>query len=126
MNRIEQAFAKAREENRAVFVAYLCAGDPDFESSIEACRAIIDSGVDILEIGVPFSDPLADGLLISSLHNVRSKLVAVRTVYSTLFALFAPLVRFLLFSTLIIILSMLKVATLMRKVLKLLLSLIHI
>jgi tryptophan synthase alpha chain len=62
MNRIEQAFAKAREENRAVFVAYLCAGDPDFESSIEACRAIIDSGVDILEIGVPFSDPLADGL----------------------------------------------------------------
>ena len=39
MNRIEQAFAQAREENRAVFVGYLCAGDPDFEYSVEACRA---------------------------------------------------------------------------------------
>ena len=62
MNRIEKAFARAREENRAVFVGYLCAGDPNFETSVEACRAIINSGVDILEIGVPFSDPLADGL----------------------------------------------------------------
>ncbi len=62
MNRIEKAFAHAREEKRAVFVGYLCAGDPDFDSSVEACRAVIESGVDILEIGVPFSDPLADGL----------------------------------------------------------------
>jgi len=62
MNRIEKAFAQAREEKRAAFVGYLCAGDPDFESSIEACRAVIESGVDILELGVPFSDPLADGL----------------------------------------------------------------
>lgn len=62
MNRIEKAFAQAREENRAAFVGYLCAGDPDFESSVEACRAVIESGVDVLELGVPFSDPLADGL----------------------------------------------------------------
>jgi tryptophan synthase alpha chain len=62
MNRIEQAFARAREEKRAAFVGYLCAGDPNFESSVEACRAVIESGVDILELGVPFSDPLADGL----------------------------------------------------------------
>ena len=62
MSRIQQAFAKARSENRATFVAYLCAGDPDFETSVEACRAILDAGVDILELGVPFSDPLADGL----------------------------------------------------------------
>jgi tryptophan synthase alpha chain len=62
MNRIEKAFATAREENRAAFVGYLCAGDPDFDSSVEACRAVIESGVDILELGVPFSDPLADGL----------------------------------------------------------------
>lgn len=62
MNRIEKAFAQAREEKRAVFVGYLCAGDPDFESSVEACRTVIESGVDILELGVPFSDPLADGL----------------------------------------------------------------
>ncbi len=62
MNRISQAFAKVRAENRAAFVAYLCAGDPDFETSIEACRAVIEGGIDILEIGVPFSDPLADGM----------------------------------------------------------------
>lgn len=62
MNRIEKAFAQAREENRAAFVGYLCSGDPDFDSSVEACRAVIESGVDVLELGVPFSDPLADGL----------------------------------------------------------------
>ena len=60
--RIEKAFAKARAENRAAFIGYLCAGDPDFETSIKACRALIESGVDVLELGVPFSDPLADGL----------------------------------------------------------------
>jgi tryptophan synthase alpha chain len=62
MSRIDQAFATARRENRAVFVGYLCAGDPDFETSLKACRAVIEAGVDVLELGVPFSDPLADGL----------------------------------------------------------------
>ena len=62
MSRIKKAFAKAQAEKRAAFVGYLCAGDPDFETSIRACRALIESGVDILELGVPFSDPLADGL----------------------------------------------------------------
>ncbi|MEM7790185.1 MAG: tryptophan synthase subunit alpha [Verrucomicrobiota bacterium] len=62
MSRIQNVFAQAKSENRACFVAYLCAGDPDFETSVDACRALIDSGIDILELGVPFSDPLADGL----------------------------------------------------------------
>ncbi len=62
MDRIASAFARARAENRAAFVAYLCAGDPDFASSLEACRALLRNGVDVLELGVPFSDPLADGL----------------------------------------------------------------
>lgn len=62
MNRIQQAFDTARGENRAAFVAYVCAGDPDFEVSLEVCRTLIDGGTDILELGVPFSDPLADGL----------------------------------------------------------------
>jgi tryptophan synthase alpha chain len=61
MSRLASAFARARAQNRAAFIAYLCAGDPDFESSLEACRAAIAAGVDILELGVPFSDPLADG-----------------------------------------------------------------
>jgi tryptophan synthase alpha chain len=62
MRRLAQAFARARDQNRAAFIAYLCAGDPDFDTSLAACRALIGAGVDILELGVPFSDPLADGL----------------------------------------------------------------
>jgi tryptophan synthase alpha chain len=62
MSRLASTFARAHAENRAAFVAYLCAGDPDFETSLAACRALLQSKVDILELGVPFSDPLADGL----------------------------------------------------------------
>jgi len=62
MSRIAQAFAQAQADNRTAFVAYLCAGDPDLETSLLACRTVIENGVDVLELGVPFSDPLADGL----------------------------------------------------------------
>lgn len=61
MDRIAHAFARARSEKRAAFVAYLCAGDPDFATSLAVCRAALEAGVDVLELGVPFSDPLADG-----------------------------------------------------------------
>lgn len=62
MDRIAQAFARSRQEKRAAFVAYLCAGDPDLETSLAASLAVIAGGADVLELGVPFSDPLADGL----------------------------------------------------------------
>lgn len=62
MNRIESAFSKAKSEGRSAFVSYVCAGDPDIDTSLEVCRTLIESGVDVLELGVPFSDPLADGL----------------------------------------------------------------
>ncbi len=62
MSRLQEVFARTRAQNRAAFVAYVCAGDPDFDTSVEVCRALLASGVDILELGVPFSDPLADGL----------------------------------------------------------------
>ena len=62
MDRIAQAFARARDRHRAALIAYLCAGDPDFDTSLAACRAVLAAGVDLLELGVPFSDPLADGL----------------------------------------------------------------
>lgn len=60
-DRIDRAFAHARKENRALFVSYLCAGDPDFETSLEACKRAIANGTEVLELGVPFSDPVADG-----------------------------------------------------------------
>lgn len=62
MDRIANAFQRARNEGRACFIAYLCAGDPDFDTSLACCRTLIESGIDLLELGVPFSDPLADGL----------------------------------------------------------------
>ena len=62
MSRLAATFARAKAQNRAAFVAYVCAGDPDFDTSVEVCRALLANGVDILELGVPFSDPLADGL----------------------------------------------------------------
>lgn len=62
MDRLARTFARTRLDNRAAFVAYLCAGDPDFDTSLAACRALLAAGADVLELGVPFSDPLADGL----------------------------------------------------------------
>ncbi len=62
MSRLASAFARAKAQNRAAFIGYVCAGDPDFETSLAVCRTLLGRGVDILELGVPFSDPLADGL----------------------------------------------------------------
>ncbi len=60
-SRIEAAFARARAEGRAVLVAYVMAGDPDLETSFAAITALRDSGADIIELGAPFTDPMADG-----------------------------------------------------------------
>ena len=62
--RIEAAFTKARSENRAVLVTYLMAGDPDLEASYAALCALRDNGADIIELGAPFTDPMADGAAI--------------------------------------------------------------
>ena len=60
-SRIDTTFAKARSENRAVLVTYVMAGDPDPETSLEVLRALPGAGADILEFGMPFTDPMADG-----------------------------------------------------------------
>ena len=62
MDNIANAFARAKEADKALFVAYVCAGDPDFETSAQVCEALLEAGTGVLELGVPFSDPLADGL----------------------------------------------------------------
>ncbi|HUG30578.1 MAG TPA: tryptophan synthase subunit alpha [Candidatus Limnocylindria bacterium] len=59
--RIEAAFAAARGEGRAALVTYVVAGYPDLDTSFEAALACIDAGSDLLEVGLPYSDPLADG-----------------------------------------------------------------
>lgn len=64
MNRIDQTFKTLTSANRKALVAYLTAGDPDFETSLQILRAACAAGVDILEIGIPFSDPTCDGPVI--------------------------------------------------------------
>jgi tryptophan synthase alpha chain len=62
-NRIDQAFADLRSKGARAFIAYICAGDPNFEATRALALALEKAGVDILELGVPFSDPLADGVV---------------------------------------------------------------
>lgn len=59
--RLERAFARARSEKRLAVVVYLTVGYPDRASTGALLRAALDGGADVLELGVPFSDPLADG-----------------------------------------------------------------
>jgi tryptophan synthase alpha chain len=61
MSRIDEVFARRRRAGQKVLVAYLCVGDPSPEASLELARAALDAGADVLELGVPFSDPTADG-----------------------------------------------------------------
>jgi|HubBroStandDraft_2_1064218.scaffolds.fasta_scaffold133970_1 tryptophan synthase alpha chain len=61
MGRIDEAFQKKRIAARKVLVAYLCVGDPNLEESIELALVAAEAGADVLELGVPFSDPTADG-----------------------------------------------------------------
>ena len=58
---LDKAFATARAESRAALVGYLPAGFPSYDRCIEACRVMVDAGVDVFEIGLPYSDPLMDG-----------------------------------------------------------------
>ena len=62
-NRIDTTFARLRESSSKAFVAYVCGGDPNFETSLEILKALADAGADIIELGVPFSDPMADGIV---------------------------------------------------------------
>jgi tryptophan synthase alpha chain len=62
--RIEAAFATAHQEDRAALMPYMMGCFPDREGALEVARAYADAGADLVEVGVPFSDPLADGPLI--------------------------------------------------------------
>src|SRR5256885_1287266 len=62
-NRIEKCFARLRSERRKGFIPYICAGDPTLKKTAELAQLLENAGADILELGIPFSDPLADGVV---------------------------------------------------------------
>ena len=64
MNRIDQKFSDLKQKNEKALVGFLTAGDPDYSRSLEIISAMCDAGLDVLELGVPFSDPTADGPMI--------------------------------------------------------------
>lgn len=64
MNRIQNCFARSRAAGRPAFVAYLTMGCPSLAASEEAADTLLSNGADVLELGVPFSDPVADGAVI--------------------------------------------------------------
>ena len=61
MSRIDARFHELKSQKRKAFVAYVMAGDPDFDTSLELVKGLPGAGVDIIELGVPFTDPMADG-----------------------------------------------------------------
>ncbi|MEO1109214.1 MAG: tryptophan synthase subunit alpha [Pseudomonadota bacterium] len=61
MTRIDAKFAALKAEGKKGFVAYIMAGDPDYDTSLEVVKGLPAAGVDVIELGLPFTDPMADG-----------------------------------------------------------------
>ena len=61
MTRIDDTFARLKSEGKKAFVSYIMAGDPDYDTALEVMKGLPEAGVDIIELGLPFTDPMADG-----------------------------------------------------------------
>jgi tryptophan synthase alpha chain len=70
VSKVEEVFARNKADGQDTLVGYFPAGFPNVEESIEACVAMCENGVDVLELGVPYSDPVMDGLVIQQATEV--------------------------------------------------------
>jgi tryptophan synthase alpha chain len=82
MTRIDRRFAELRAQGRAALVTFVTAGDPDPKTSLALVKALPEAGADVIELGMPFSDPMADGPAIQA-ANLRA-LAAGQTMKKTL------------------------------------------
>jgi tryptophan synthase alpha chain len=82
MSRLHNRFAELKQENRAALVTFVTAGDPDYGTSLQILKGLPDAGADVIELGMPFTDPMADGPAIQ-LANIRA-LGAKQTLAKTL------------------------------------------
>ena len=69
LTRLDEKILSLKKISKKALVAYLVAGDPDLDSSLELMHGFVDAGVDILEVGVPFTDPIAEGPVIQAAHD---------------------------------------------------------
>ena len=69
MKRIESTFDNLRKQKKKALVAYLVAGDPDLETTLDLMEVMVSKGADILELGISFSDPMAEGPTIQHAHE---------------------------------------------------------
>ena len=89
--RIDRRFAALREEGRAALVTFVMAGDPDYEHSLAILKALPGAGADVIELGMPFTDPMADGPAIQAAglrafksgQNMKRTLALVREFRAT-------------------------------------------
>ncbi len=84
LTRIDRVFARAREQSRGVLVTYVMGGDPSVAASLEAVMACIGGGADIVELGFPFSDPIADG---PTIQRAAERALAAGTTLATVLEL---------------------------------------
>src|SRR6202042_2868781 len=80
--RIDNRFAALRQEGRAALVTFVTAGDPDLATSLAILKALPAAGADLIEIGMPFTDPMADGPAIqaSGLRALKSGMTLKKTL----------------------------------------------
>lgn len=71
MNRYEKMFARLNDKNQGAFVPFVTVCDPNAEQSYKIMETLVEAGADALELGIPFSDPLADGPTIQG-ANIRA------------------------------------------------------
>ena len=69
MNKLQTKLQDLKDNNKKALVAYLVAGDPDLDTTLELMHLFVNSGVDVIEIGVPFTDPIAEGPIIQKAHD---------------------------------------------------------
>lgn len=82
VTRIERRFAELKAANRAALVTFVTAGDPDYDLSLDLVRRLPEAGADLIELGMPFTDPMADGPAIqaSSLRALKNGMTLKRTL----------------------------------------------